>query len=230
MTPGRSRRASAMTVPGIVLSQPLSATTPSKRCPRATSSMESAMTSRDTRLVRMPLVPIVIPSEIATVLSSIGVPPASRMPVLDPGDERSQVEVARHGLDPRGGHADDRLGERLVVVADALQVRARCGAAGALGEGAAAVLEVEGDGGGHRRAAYPRRCRGGCDVPVVAGGAAQALLLPLAQAPEVAADRLGSIWRPGRCMFALEIRRRSSPVSAIHLASTSSESGSSAEP
>ena len=38
------------------------------------------MTSRDTRLVRMPLVPIVIPSEIATVLSSIGVPPASRIP------------------------------------------------------------------------------------------------------------------------------------------------------
>ena len=28
----------------------------------------------------MPLVPIVIPSEIAIVLNSIGVPPASRMP------------------------------------------------------------------------------------------------------------------------------------------------------
>ena len=28
----------------------------------------------------MPLVPIVIPSEIAIVLSSIGVPPAARMP------------------------------------------------------------------------------------------------------------------------------------------------------
>ena len=71
-----------MTVPGMVLSQPLSATTPSNRWPRATSSMESAMTSRETRLVRMPRVPIVIPSEIATVLYSIGVPPASRMPSL----------------------------------------------------------------------------------------------------------------------------------------------------
>src|SRR5918997_127562 len=71
-----------ITVPGIVLSQALSAMIPSKRCPRATSSIESAMTSRDTRLVFMPLVPIVIPSEIAIVLSSIGVPPARRMPSL----------------------------------------------------------------------------------------------------------------------------------------------------
>ena len=75
-------RASAMTVPGIVLSQPLIATTPSKRWPSATSSIESAMTSRLTRLVFMPLVPIVMPSEIAMVLSSIGVPPAARMPSL----------------------------------------------------------------------------------------------------------------------------------------------------
>ena len=47
-----------------------------------TSSMLSATTSRETRLVFIPLVPIVIPSEIATVLSSIGVPPAARMPSL----------------------------------------------------------------------------------------------------------------------------------------------------
>ena len=71
-----------MTVPGIVLSQPLSATTASNRCPRATSSIESAMTSRLTSEVFMPLVPIVIPSEIAIVLNSIGVPPAARMPSL----------------------------------------------------------------------------------------------------------------------------------------------------
>jgi len=36
----------------------------------------------------------------------------------------------------------------------------------------------------------------------------------------------GSIWRPGRCMLAPLISPRSSAVSAIHLASTSSESGS----
>ena len=71
-----------MTVPGIVLSQPQSATTASKRWPRATSSIESAITSRETSEVFMPVVPIVIPSEIAIVLSSIGVPPAARMPSL----------------------------------------------------------------------------------------------------------------------------------------------------
>jgi hypothetical protein len=42
--------------------------------------MESAMTSRDTSEVFMPDVPIVIPSEIAIVLNSIGVAPAARMP------------------------------------------------------------------------------------------------------------------------------------------------------
>jgi hypothetical protein len=44
------------------------------------SSIESAITSRLTSEVFMPFVPIVIPSEIATVLNSIGVPPAARTP------------------------------------------------------------------------------------------------------------------------------------------------------
>ena len=56
--------------------------TASNRWPRLTSSIESAITSRLTRRVFIPLVPIVIPSEIAIVLNSIGVPPASRMPSL----------------------------------------------------------------------------------------------------------------------------------------------------
>ncbi len=64
----------------MVLSQPQSATTASKQLPRATSSMESAITSRLMRLARMPGLPIVMPSEMETVLNSIGVPPASRMP------------------------------------------------------------------------------------------------------------------------------------------------------
>ena len=50
--------------------------------PRATSSIESAITSRDTSEARMPSVPIETPSETAIVLNSIGVPPASRMPRL----------------------------------------------------------------------------------------------------------------------------------------------------
>ena len=46
------------------------------------SSIESAITSRLTREVFIPSVPIVIPSEIAIELNSIGVPPAARTPSL----------------------------------------------------------------------------------------------------------------------------------------------------
>ena len=68
-------RASAIAAPGIVLSQPTSTMRPSKPLPRATSSIESAITSRLTSEARIPSVPIVMPSEIDTVLNSIGVPP-----------------------------------------------------------------------------------------------------------------------------------------------------------
>ena len=75
-------RASAITAPGIVLSQPTRITRPSKPLPRATSSIESAITSRLTSEARIPSVPIVMPSEIDTVLNSIGVPPAARTPAF----------------------------------------------------------------------------------------------------------------------------------------------------
>jgi hypothetical protein len=71
-----------MTVPGIVLSQPQIATTASNMWASHTSSIESATTSRLTRDAFIPSVPIVIPSEIATVFSSMGVPPAARIPSL----------------------------------------------------------------------------------------------------------------------------------------------------
>ena len=48
--------------------------------PRAQSSMESAMRSRETSDAFMPSVPMVTPSEMATVLNSMGVPPAARTP------------------------------------------------------------------------------------------------------------------------------------------------------
>ena len=82
MSDGTSRRASAITVPGSVLSQPESATMPSSACAIAKSSIESAMTSRDTSDARIPSVPIEMPSDTAIVLNSTGVPPASRMPAL----------------------------------------------------------------------------------------------------------------------------------------------------
>ena len=62
------------------MSQPTRQTSPSKRCPRATSSIESAITSREISEARIPSVPIETPSETEIVLNSIGVPPASRMP------------------------------------------------------------------------------------------------------------------------------------------------------
>ena len=77
-----SSRTSAITPPGMVLSQPTRITMPSKRFPRATSSMESATTSRLTSEAFIPSLPIVMPSEIDTVLNSIGVPPAARMPAF----------------------------------------------------------------------------------------------------------------------------------------------------
>ena len=55
-------------------------TSPSNRWPRATSSIESAITSRETSDARMPVVPIDTPSETAIVLNSSGVPPALRIP------------------------------------------------------------------------------------------------------------------------------------------------------
>src|SRR3954470_24606891 len=71
-----------MTAPGSVLSQPTRQTSPSSRWPSATSSIESAITSRETSDARIPSVPIETPSETEIVLNSIGVPPASRMPRL----------------------------------------------------------------------------------------------------------------------------------------------------
>ena len=75
-----SRRASAIAAAGIVLSQPTMQTSPSKRWPATTSSIESAITSREISDARMPVVPIETPSETEIVLNSIGVPPAARMP------------------------------------------------------------------------------------------------------------------------------------------------------
>ncbi len=80
----------------MVLSHPERATIPSNWWPRATSSIESAMTSRLTSEVFMPSVPIVIPSETATVLYSIGVPPAARTPSLTRSARRRRWKL--HGI------------------------------------------------------------------------------------------------------------------------------------
>ena len=82
MTLGMSSRAIAMTMAGIVLSQPEIVTRASNIWERATSSTESATRSRLTREPFIPSVPMVIPSVTETVLTSIGVPPAALTPAM----------------------------------------------------------------------------------------------------------------------------------------------------
>ena len=80
-------------MPGMVLSQPDNATTPSNRCPRATSSIESAITSRLINEAFIPSVPIEIPSDTAMVLYSMGVPPAALMPAFTRSDNRRRWKL-----------------------------------------------------------------------------------------------------------------------------------------
>ena len=143
MSDGTSRRASAITAPGIVLSQPDSATTASNRCPRATSSIESAITSRLTSDAFMPSVPIVMPSEIAIVLNSIGVPPAARMPSFTFADRRRRWKL--HGIVPIHVFATPMSGLRRSSSRepDRIQVRARGRAVGPLHHRAAAAPHVD---------------------------------------------------------------------------------------
>ena len=67
---------------GIVLSHAHRQHIASNMWPRATSSIESAITSRLTSEVFMPSLPIVMPSEMAIVLNSIGLAPAALMPAF----------------------------------------------------------------------------------------------------------------------------------------------------
>src|SRR5450755_1843743 len=74
------RRASAIRQPGMFLSQPPMATTPSKRWALLTNSIESAITSRLGSENFMPSVPIEIPSLTVMVPKICGTPPPTRTP------------------------------------------------------------------------------------------------------------------------------------------------------
>ena len=76
------RRHAPITIPGSDLSQPAIVTRPSKRSACATSSTESAITSRLTSDARMPSCPIEMPSDTAIVVYSTGTAPASRAPTF----------------------------------------------------------------------------------------------------------------------------------------------------
>ena len=75
-------RPSTMVMAGMVLSQPEMVTRPSNMWLRATSSTESATISRLMSEPFIPSVPMVMPSVMDTVLTSMGVPPAARIPCI----------------------------------------------------------------------------------------------------------------------------------------------------
>ena len=79
-TAGRFSRNIAITQPGIFLSHPPNATNASKPSHPTTVSIESAITSRETKEYFIPSVPIEIPSEIVIVLKITAFPPASSAP------------------------------------------------------------------------------------------------------------------------------------------------------
>ncbi len=180
--------------------------------------MESAISSRETSEARMPG-----GAHRDAVGDGDGIELHRRAArgtdaLLDLAGEDAVVEVAGHRLDPGVRDADDGLGEILGAVADAVQVGARGSALGTLGEGAAAVLDIEG-GGAHEARTLPAAAARERDARD------RALSLPAREAREIRRSRRVAIWRPGRCMLAPAISPCSSAVSASHLASTSSESG-----
>ena len=101
------------------------------------------MTSRLTSEVRMPSAPIVMPSETAMVLNSIGVPPASRTPSFTFSARRRRWKL--HG--PISVHVlampTSGLCRSSSVKPTGLEHRARRGAARAFGQGCALVLGIQ---------------------------------------------------------------------------------------
>ena len=71
-------RAIAISAPGMFLSHPPIATTPSIDWPLQAVSIESAITSRDTSEYFIPSVPIAMPSLTVTVPNTWGIAPAAR--------------------------------------------------------------------------------------------------------------------------------------------------------
>jgi len=86
----------AIIAPGIFLSQPPIATSPSIACPRQTVSIESAMTSREMSEYFIPGVPIEMPSLIVMVPKTCGIMPM-RLPSLTATFVRSP-RLRLHGV------------------------------------------------------------------------------------------------------------------------------------
>ncbi len=152
--------------PGMFLSQPPMASTPSMNWLCTAVSMESAITSRETSEYFMPSVPIEMPSVTVMVPNICGMPPAARSGRVGGVGERLEARVA--GVERRVavGEADEGLLEVLVLVADGAQHRAVGRARVALGDRGGAVLVghvefqcVDTVGVGRTRLAVATPCR-----------------------------------------------------------------------
>ena len=87
-----SMRAAAMSIAGMLLSQPASVTMPSSRSACITVSTESAITSRLTREKCMPSWPMEMTSETVIVPNSMGKPPACCTPLAtSPATSRNDI-------------------------------------------------------------------------------------------------------------------------------------------
>src|SRR5213080_4257936 len=121
-TAGMFMRAMAISAPGMFLSHPPTASTPSTHWALHTVSIESAITSRETREYFIPSVPMEMPSLTVIVPKVWGMPPAARTGL---GAQRQVVELGVAGRDRavRVRDADDRLREVLIAEPDGAQHR-----------------------------------------------------------------------------------------------------------
>ena len=108
-----------------------------------TVSIESAITSRETREYFIPSVPIEMPSLTVMVPKICGMAPAARTAASARWARTSSPGVARRDGAVAVGDADDRLAEIVVAEADGAQHGAVGRALHAVGDGGAA------EGGGH---------------------------------------------------------------------------------
>ena len=134
-------RAMAIMPPGMFLSQPPITSTPSMLCPCTAVSIESAITSRETREYFMPSVPIEMPSETVMVPKVCGIAPAFFAAVSARTAENVQPEVARRDRAVAVGDADDRFLEIGVLETHRAQHRAIGRALHALGDDLAAFVD-----------------------------------------------------------------------------------------
>ena len=132
---GMFMRAIAIIAPGMFLSQPPIASTPSMLCAPQAVSIESAITSRETSEYFMPSVPIEMPSLTVMVPKICGIAPAARTAASARRGEHVEAGVAGRDRAVAVGDADDRLVEVVIAEADGAEHGAVRRALDARGDG-----------------------------------------------------------------------------------------------